>query len=68
MGRAAARRLPLSGRESAVREQMFAPRSLARDNAQGFWLSRPVPAERIEAALDAAGDAGADRSLPGAAA
>jgi diguanylate cyclase (GGDEF)-like protein len=38
------------------------------DTAQGFWLSVPVPAERLEAALDAAGDARADGSLPGAAA
>jgi diguanylate cyclase (GGDEF)-like protein len=38
------------------------------DTGQGFWLSRPVPADRLQAALDAAGDAGIDRSRPEAAA
>jgi EAL domain-containing protein (putative c-di-GMP-specific phosphodiesterase class I) len=41
------------------------------DTAQGFLLSRPVPADRLPAALAAAGDAGdagGDGSRPGEAA
>jgi EAL domain-containing protein (putative c-di-GMP-specific phosphodiesterase class I) len=38
------------------------------DKAQGFWLSGPVPAEQLEAALGAAGDASSNGSRPEAAA
>jgi diguanylate cyclase len=60
--------------KTVVAEGIESPRQLHElhmagcDDAQGFWLSRPVPADRLEAALEAAGDAGAGASCPGAAA
>jgi EAL domain-containing protein (putative c-di-GMP-specific phosphodiesterase class I) len=43
-------------------------RAVGCDATQGFWLSPPVPANELEAALAAAGLAGADEPLPEAAA
>jgi EAL domain-containing protein (putative c-di-GMP-specific phosphodiesterase class I) len=60
--------------KTVVAEGIETPRQLRELNAvgcdamQGFWLSRPVPADELEDALYAAGLAGADGSLPGAAA